>query len=56
MGGKGEKEWREEGTGRGPQFEKNDPPPSSDGWLQAWRGDDVMSTVFVVGSEENLIC
>jgi len=28
-------EGREEGTGRGPQFKKND-PPSSDGWLRAW--------------------
>jgi len=35
--GKGEgmaREGREEGTGRGPQFKKND-PRSSDGWLQA---------------------
>jgi len=30
-----EMEGREEGTGRGPQFKKND-PPSSDGWLRAW--------------------
>jgi len=34
-GGKGrEREGREEGTRRGPQFKKND-PPSSDGWLRA---------------------
>jgi len=33
---KGEGKGRgEEGTGRGPQFEEND-PPSSDGWLRAW--------------------
>jgi len=37
MGGK-EREGKEEGTGRGPQFKKND-PPSSDGWLWAWEGD-----------------
>ena len=30
----GRREGREEGTGRGPQFEKND-PPSSYGWLRA---------------------
>jgi len=32
----GRKGGGEEGTGIGPQFEKNDPPPpSSDGWLRA---------------------
>ena len=29
-----EREGREQGTRRGPQFKKND-PPSSDGWLRA---------------------
>ena len=32
---RGGREMEGEGTGTGPQFEKNDPPPSSDGWLRA---------------------